>query len=129
MRKRSENAAYQRRHEGEAMRRRLGLSGCGNPDRTAGTAGKTPCKHGQQETGSARQSEQEDKNHTYRRCATAGRPDTDNSTSAWPPLATAQQPTLRISDDNDYDDVDHNDNGAATNDDSAHYKQADTTHN
>jgi len=47
-----------------------GLSGCGNPDWTVGMAGKHPCKHGQQGTGSARQSEQEDKNHTYRRCAT-----------------------------------------------------------
>ena len=43
-----------------------GLSGCGNLD---WTVGKHPCKHGQQGTGGARQSEQVDKNHTCRRCA------------------------------------------------------------
>ena len=103
-----------------------GLSGCGNPDRTAGTAGKHPCKHGQQGTGSARQSEQEDKNHPYRRCATQGRHrgpaarimDACKTTPTSPPLATSRQPTLRINinDDDDDDNDSRNDveNQAAT---------------
>ena len=49
------------------------------------------------------------------------------STSLLPTRRLAE-PTLRINDDDAYD-VDHNDNdSAATNNHSAHHKQADTTH-
>jgi len=99
--------------------------------------GEQTCRHGQQRARSAKQAKQEHKNSTRTRispqegCARALQTEdrTHHATSTSPSLAAARQPTLRINDDNDYDDVDHNDNGAATSDDSAHYKQADTTHN
>jgi len=107
-------------------------------DRAEGVVGEHTCRHGQRRARSAKQANQEHKN-SARTCISpqegcARALQTEDRTHTTPrrrhrhsPLH--EQPTLRINDDNDYDDVDHDDNGAATNDDSAHYKQADTTHN